>query len=89
MQEGCADFLFCSKRPLCEHKARAKTKKMLQSRRSKFSQYYFKSLYYEKFKAFRESVMGFLQGLIKPSKEMEEILKRRMTDKFQTVEQRS
>src|SRR5579883_2359260 len=44
--------------------------------------------YYEKFKTFKEAVMGFLQGLIKPSKEMEEILKRRITDKFQTIEQR-
>ena len=38
-------FFVWSKRPLYEYKARAKTENLLQSRRSRFSQYCFKSLY--------------------------------------------
>ena len=41
--------------------------------------------YYEKFGAFKEAVLGFLQILFDPSKEIHAILQKRITDTFHVI----
>lgn len=41
--------------------------------------------YYEKFSAFKEAILGFLQGLLNPLPEMKELLDRRITDNFHII----
>ena len=39
----------------------------------------------EKFSAFKEAVLGFLQSLFNPSKEIQAILQKRITDNFHVI----
>jgi transposase len=41
--------------------------------------------YYEKFTDFKDSILGFLRGLSCPTKEIQEALKRRITDNFHAI----
>jgi transposase len=41
--------------------------------------------YFERFKGFRDAVLGFLQGLLDPPDVIREVLERRITDRFRVT----